>query len=292
MGLKPVPLCGCLAVIAHGDGQKVELYVRITDPGTTADEPAAFKIVRCPQSGLGKEPLRPDHRLRDQVPVLVERDRLLGGELDIHLQMVLQIAPDTGAIRNHIDAMLGQMRGRPDARQHEDLGRVDRRGGEDHLTPRPDRPATGQSDANRAPLFQHDALHEPAYQITVRAFERGLEVGVRGRPPPPLPDRLFKGAKPLLLLPVIVGGHRITCLPPRFDKGMEQRVGARPARDMQRTGAAPPGRIAAMPAIMPAFHPFVVGQHVGKGPTARASLRPMVKVMRMPTHIDHPVDRG
>ena len=47
--------------------------------------------------------------------------------------MVLQVRADAGAVGDDRDAVLGEVRRRADAGEHQQLRRVDRGGGEDHL---------------------------------------------------------------------------------------------------------------------------------------------------------------
>ena len=56
--------------------------------------------------------------------------------------MVLQVLPHAGPVGHNVDAMRGQMRGGANPRQHQKLGRVKRRGRQDHLGLGPHHPAT------------------------------------------------------------------------------------------------------------------------------------------------------
>ncbi len=51
-------------------------------------------------------------------------------------EVVLQVGADLRRVDDERDAVLGEVLGRPDAAQHQQLGRVDRTAGEDHLAPR------------------------------------------------------------------------------------------------------------------------------------------------------------
>ena len=76
VGLKSMPFGRCLPVVAHRNWQKMVLNVWIVHAGLRADEGGGFKLVRRPHTGLCKQPLCPDHRLGQQIPVLIERDWL------------------------------------------------------------------------------------------------------------------------------------------------------------------------------------------------------------------------
>ena len=92
---------------------------------------------------------------------------------------------DKDGIGDHVDTVLRQMGRRADARQHQQLGRVDGGGGDDHLAPglhHLDRAAAPDLDARGAAVLDHDLAGEAAVQGQVRAFQRRAQVG-RGRRP-------------------------------------------------------------------------------------------------------------
>jgi hypothetical protein len=96
--------------------------------------------------------------------MLVKRDRLGRGILHIDLKMVLQVAADAGPVRAHLDAMLAQMLGRADPRQHQKLGRIDRTGRKDHLNTRAehiDPAGIPDLDTDRAPILENDRCASP-----------------------------------------------------------------------------------------------------------------------------------
>jgi hypothetical protein len=66
--------------------------------------------------------------------------------------VVLQISPDLRSVEHQRYAETGEMRGRPNARQHQELRRVDRPATENDFTLRPDRLAHALPD-------DLDALH-------------------------------------------------------------------------------------------------------------------------------------
>ena len=125
-------------------------------PAAGADEGGALELVRGAEPGLGEQPLRPDPRHAGVVVVAVERDRLQALHLDVELEVVLQVRADAGAVGDDRDAVLGEVRRRADAREHQELRRVDRGGGEDHLARGPSRsaasPRAGDLDAGGAAL--------------------------------------------------------------------------------------------------------------------------------------------
>ena len=87
----------------------------------------------------------PSALLEGAVDAVVERDRL-GAAIDrARLEVVLQIVPDARQVVHHLDAVLPQMLGRADARQLEELRRVDRAGRRARSRAPPARPARRRS---------------------------------------------------------------------------------------------------------------------------------------------------
>ena len=294
MRLKPVAFGGGLPVIAHSNRQEVILDIGIFNPRLRPDEGRAFELVRRAHAGFREQPLRANHGLGKDVPVLVQRDWLAGGHLDIQFKVVLQVLAHTGAVGDHLDTMLCQMGRRADARQHQQLGRVDGGRRDDHLAAGAQHLglATAQHlDPDSATVFDHDPLRQGADEFDVAGRLRGPQIGVGRGPATALPDRLLHRAEAFLFLAVIIVGRLIARLFARLDKGFEQGVFARATADMQRAiGAAPVG-VAPVAAVMPAFHAFEIGQHIGIAPAVGPLLFPVVIVHRVPAHIDHPVDR-
>ena len=92
------------------------MNIRVLHAGFGTDEGCTLKLVGCPHSLFCKQPLRANDGFGKDIPVTVECYRLAGGHLDINLQVVLQIAPHTGAVRDNVYSVLCQMCGRTDAR--------------------------------------------------------------------------------------------------------------------------------------------------------------------------------
>lgn len=136
--------------------------------------------------------------------------------------MVLQVGADAGAVGDHVDAVVGEMRAGADARQHQELGRVEGGGGEDHLGIRADDFLTalaGDLDADGAAVLEDDAARKAADDVAFARSERGLEIGVGGRPALALVDGHLEGRETFLLFAVIVGRHRVARLSARLDEG-------------------------------------------------------------------------
>ncbi len=98
-----------------------------------------------------------------------------------------RFAPTSGDVVDRIDAVLGELVAVTDARQHQQLRRVDRAGAQQHLASRPDHlaPAAGVDfDADgAAAVEQHPGHGGLGEQLQVLPAQRRLEVGVGGAPP-------------------------------------------------------------------------------------------------------------
>ncbi len=187
--------------------------------------------------------------------------------------------------------MLGEMRRRADAGEHQQLRGVDRGGREDDLAAGPDGLAARGADdldAGGAALRDDDAGGEAGDDGDVAAGDRGAQVGVGGGPAAAAPDRLLHRAEALLLLAVVVVGELEAGLGAGLDEGVVERVAARAAGDVQRAVVAAPVGGAAVPVL----HALEVGEDVGEGPAVGARLGPVVEVLRMAADVDHAVDRG
>ena len=79
--------------------------------------------------------------------------------------MVLEVAADAGQVADHGDGMLAQVIGIAEARDHEQLGRVDRPAAQDH-------PALGEGLANLAfaGIFDADGAVPSNSRRKARAF--------------------------------------------------------------------------------------------------------------------------
>jgi hypothetical protein len=260
-------------------------------PGRERRKAALSNWFEVPRPAPQEQPLRADHRLGDEVVVAVERDRQPAFLLDVDLEMILQVRPHARTVGDHGDGVLGEMRAGADAREHQELRRVDRGGREDDLAPGRDGLrglAAADHDARGAALADHHPLGEAAQDLHPARPQRRPQVGVGRGPAPPAPDRRLHRAEALLFLAVVILGRLETRLPAGLDEGVVERVGARAARHVQRAVGAAPRALAAVPA----FHALEVGQDVGIGPAGRAHLGPGVEIAGMAAHVDHAVDRG
>ena len=89
--------------------------------------------------------------------------RDVGGVLGVpdqrHRRVVVEVLPDALQVRDDVDAVLAQVVGRADAGQHEQLRRVHRAAGEDHLGAGPGDVLAALADVgdpDRAAALDHD----------------------------------------------------------------------------------------------------------------------------------------
>ena len=104
------------------------------------------------RAGAVEQPLEPHQRLLEgALDAVVERDRL-GAAIDrARLEVVLQVVPDARQLVHDLDAVLAQVLGRPDARELEELRRVDGAAGEHDLARARRRSARGRSGGSARP---------------------------------------------------------------------------------------------------------------------------------------------
>ena len=188
--------------------------------------------------------------------------------------MVLQIAADAGPVGDHLDAVFPEMRGRADARQHQELRRIDRRGGDDHFASRLNDLnlfASFDLDADGALILDDHPPREAVDQAHIFPLQRGPQIGVGRRPAAAAVDGLLHRPEAFLLGAVVVVGQLEAGLAARFDKGGVERVACAGPR------CTCSGPLVAAPAVLAAvgvLHALEVGEHVGKAPAGRALLRP------------------
>ena len=278
------------SVVAHRGGNEMVLDVRVVDAGRGTHEGGCLEMVRCAEAGLEEQPLGADQRFRKWIEDRVERDRLDRFLLDIELHVILQVLSDARPVRDDRDAVFLELFRRTDARQHQELWRIDRRSGDDDFAFRFNDLnlfASFDFDTGRALILDDHAPREAIDQTHVFAPEGRAQIGVGGRPAAAAENGLFHGAEAFLLGAVVVVGQFEPGLVAGFDEGCIKRVGARSALDVQRTVLAAPAVLAAHRIL----HALEIGKHVGKPPAGSAFFRPVIEVAGMAADIDHAVDR-
>ena len=101
--------------------------------------------------------------------------------------MLLQVAPDAGAVVHHRDAVVLEVRRRADPAQHQQVRRIVGPARDDHLAPRADhlrRAAVVDLDPDAALALEHQpADQHPRAHVEVLPPHRRLEIGGRRADP-------------------------------------------------------------------------------------------------------------
>ena len=186
-----------------------------------------------------------------------------------------------------------QQFGLADAGQLEQLRRVDRAAGDDHLArgPRlPLRPADGIAHADAALAFEDQRLgHRALLDHKVRPRARRVEIAIGRALAAALGDRHLRHADAFLGLAVLVGIEgQADALGGRDHLLQQRHLVARRVGDAQHAVAA----AELVGAAVVALHALEDRQHVLVAPAAIAELRPVVVVLRLAADIDHAVDRA
>src|SRR5581483_6793491 len=199
--------------------------------------------VRRPRAGAEEEPLRghagpvpPLQRRRD-------RDGQSRRVLDVDLEVILEVLADAGQVVDRANADRLELPRVADARELQELRRVDRAAAEEDL-PGPDGgtpPAMDHLDADGAAGLEEDARHErPAAQLEVLASTDRAEIGARRIEPPAAVDRPVEGGEALLAEAVHVVRQLVAGLLDGLEERAEERARRRAALEDDRACAAAP----------------------------------------------------
>jgi hypothetical protein len=269
----------------------VVLQIRVLDTSARADERTSLEMAGRAEPSLHEEPLQADARLGPGPLRRVQRDRLGARVLDVDLEVVLEIAADARQVRHRRNLEAFKLVGVADAGQHQQLRRVDRAAGEDHLALGADAHGTrafDMVDADRPHTF---AAHPPGQRAgahgQVRPPPRRVQVRARRAPAAPAADRHVHRREALLLVAVHVGGERIAGLATGLEEGLVQRIAAGAGRDVQGSLAAP----IVVGAARARLGALEIGQDVRVVPAGQPRLRPAVVVAGVAAHVRHAVDR-
>ena len=240
----------------------------------------------------GEQPLRADHGFADEVGLAIERDRLRAGHLEVEFEVILQVRADAGAVGDYGDAVRGEFGAGADAGEFEQLHRVDRAAGEDHLAGGVDFVVLAVAvigDAGGFGAFEQDFRREGVFDDgEVGAFSGGVEIGFGGGAAGAIAHGHVHAAEAFLAETVVILGARIAGLDGGIEPGLVERVLERAIGGGERAVAAAIG----VAALLAAFGAFEIGQHLRVIPAARAFFLPAFEIQRIAAHIDEAVDRG
>ena len=121
------------AFLDAGAGQEMELDVGRLLRAVAPPEAAGLDDVGGHRPLAEQRVFETGDRLPALLLVAVDAVRPVefGDDIDIHV--IVQVLADAGQVVDHLDAVFAEMRGRADAGQHQQFGRADGAGGDDHL---------------------------------------------------------------------------------------------------------------------------------------------------------------
>ncbi|MCY1359422.1 hypothetical protein D9M69_459920 [compost metagenome] len=272
------------------------LDVRPLEFRTGADEATGLELVAGAEAGAPEHPLRADLRLVPPLQRRVQRDRLLAGVLQVHLQVVLEVLADARQVVHHRHAEIAQQRRRADAGTLQQLRRGDGAGAHQHLAARAHflqrvvvALQIGRPDGALA--VEQDAVGQRVGDDgQVRPLAGLVQVAARSACTAPLRgDGAIHRTEAFLLVAVEILGAREAGLHARLDHGMEQRVVAGLGR----------GHADRAVAAVEIVRPDVAGlglaevrQAVEIGPVFQPLvLRPAIEVHGVAADVAHAVDQ-
>ena len=213
--------------------------------------------------------------------------------------MVGQVRANPGKRVARADTVPGNLVRIPNARQLEDLGRLDGPGAEDHLAVSLDgdvAPGLPTMDAcytliccRRIPCKGKSGDMRAGQHAQIRPPSGRVQIGFLGRETKPVLLRHLIMAKPVLTGTVIVAVMGVTAGLRRLDQQVECRISGAQGSNVQRPAAG-----AEFICVIGEFAMFGAPkkrQQVGKAPPRIAALRPAIIIGGLATDIKHGVDR-
>ena len=205
--------------------------------------------------------------------------------------MILQVVAH-GKVLSRGDAERRELVGWTDAGQQEQVRRVVRAAGDDHLTLRPQLPdlvALQDLHTDGVVTLDEDARREGVGQhLDVAALRCGMEIRDRGAATPPVALRDLEAADAVLVLSVVVRVRVETGFDGRLDTRIHERVHRATVGHRERP--ADPV-VVALPALV-VLRTAEVRQHVLVAPAGETHGGPLVVVGSVATDVDHRVERA
>ena len=282
-------------VVAHRDREEVVHQVRVLHLVVAAHEAAGLEVVRRAGATLAEQPLQPDQRPPLHREIGRHRHGLAGLVLDVDLEVVLEVLPHPGQVRDDVDPERAELAGGADAGQLKQLRRVDRAAADDHLA-RVHRaaaaPAAAVLHAGRARALEHDPRGERArLDLEVLAPHHRVQVGAGGRQPLAVVHVAVERREALLAIAVHVLGERVARLLDGLEERVEERPLRRPAFEHERSVVAAEGIVRRRRQAV--LHPLEVRKAVRVVPGLHPVVGgPALVVHRVAALEDHPVDRA
>ena len=212
--------------------------------------------------------------------------------LDVHLEVILHVLADAGEVVHHVDAERGELGRVADARELEELRRVEGSATADDLST--DRalhlsaPSGRVIDADRARALENDLRRERARpDIEVGPAHHGVQVRARRAQAPAASDVAVEAGEALLAVSVDVLGELVAGLLHGIEERAEERIRGRAALELQRAGTA----AELVRTGEAGLHALEVREAVRVRPVGHAGVsRPALVVERVAALEDHAVD--
>ncbi len=260
--------------------------------GLPPPEGATLDQVGGGRAAAEQRVLQPGQRPPAQPLVLVVAVRALQLVHQRDLDVILQVAANAGQVGQDRDAVPLERLRRADARQHQQLRRIERASADDHLAPRAQLafpPVLDEPDAHRAALLDDDPrdAHAGAHaQVAAMPGRPQVGAGRAAAPAVARGDLVEPAAGRVARVEVFVVGQ------PRLLAGPQPRLAERV--DVADVGYAEraAGAVLRVAEALVVLGAQEIRQHVGMGPAGRAGLAPAIVVGRHAADVDHRVDRA
>ena len=207
--------------------------------------------------------------------------------------MVLQIGTHRRHIVQHLHANGLQMRRRSNARNLQQMRRINRATGHDHLARNPQFPIHPilPKRHTHALLAVEQQLRGNRVRLhpQIRSPLRRRQKRSRGGPTPLPNPRHLRIADAFLLLAIQILAEFMPGFLRRFHERMRQWQDRAVILYLQFAALAAECAVAFLHVI---FRLTEIRQHIVKTPAARAHLRPAIEIRRIAAHIQHAVDGG
>ena len=252
------------------------------------------QAARHDRSGASSQKIGAQHAERHAVKAHLAMETSGRGAVpgDPDAEMILKILADAGGIDDRRHAHRLQMIGGTNARQHQDLRRVERPARYDDLAAgvnARDERILDVFDAGRALVLDDDLEHVgPGFYRQVLAAADGAQIGARGGRAPAVADGVLAAAKTLLRIRIVILARRKARLLARLDPRVEYGI-------VRLAVFGADGAIAAAKLVGAALECFAaaeIGQHVAIGPALGAVPVPAVEIGGVAARVGHDIDGG
>ena len=220
----------------------MEHHVRVGARIVAAHEAACLEMVgRAGPSS--RQPLHADPRAAPLGQHRRHRDGLCAPVLDVHLEVVLHVLAHTHEIMHHVDAERSELGRVADARELEELRRVERAAAADDLSAEcalhDSAPSGDVLDSDCTRSVEDDLRRERARtNVEIGTVHHRVEVRARRAEAPSALDVAVEAGETLLAVAVDIIGQLVARLLHGTEEGVAEGIRGGPALDYQRSVAA------------------------------------------------------